>query len=69
MKKFPRQSLPVLMHHSISDDRTQVSIRTAVFEEQCRMLAESGWFGISLEHAEAFLVNGEPLPEKAFHDL
>lgn len=66
MKKFPRQSLPVLMHHSISDDRTQVSIRTSVFEEQCRMLAEKGWFGISLEQAEAFLVNGEPLPNKAF---
>ncbi len=66
MKKFPRQSLPVLMHHSISDDATQVAIRTAVFDEQCRMLAENGWFGISLAQAEAFLINGESLPEKSF---
>ena len=66
MKKISRQSLPVLMHHSISDDATQVAIRTAVFDEQCRMLAENGWFGISLAQAEAFLVNGEALPDKSF---
>lgn len=66
MNKFPRQSLPVLMHHSVSEDRTQVSIRPAVFEEQCRTLAKSGWFGVSLEQAEAFLAHGAPLPKKSF---
>lgn len=66
MKKCFRQSLPVLMHHSISGDSTQVSIRTAIFEEQCRILAEQGWFGVSLKEAEDFLINGSPLPEKAF---
>lgn len=66
MKKYFRQSLPVLMHHSISGDSTQVSIMTSVFEEQCRMLAERGWAGVSLEEAEDFLINGSPLPEKSF---
>jgi len=66
MKKPGLQRLPVLMHHLISDDTSHISVRPAIFEEQCRMLAENGWFGIGLDEAEEFLINGAPLPEKSF---
>mgnify|MGYP003623697246 FL=1 len=65
MKKSLK-SLPVLMHHLISNDTSHISVVPAVFEEQCKSLAEQGWFGIGLEEAEDFLINGTPLPEKSF---
>lgn len=60
------KSLPVLMHHLISNDASHLSVRPAVFEEQCRSLAAKGWFGIGLAEAEEFLINGAPLPKKSF---
>ena len=66
MKKRQLKSLPVLMHHLVSNDASHLSVRPAVFEEQCRSLAEKGWFGIGLAEAEEFLINGAPLPEKSF---
>ena len=66
MKKRHLKSLPVLMHHLVSNDASHLSVRPAVFEEQCRSLAEKGWFGIGLAEAEEFLINGAPLPEKSF---
>lgn len=54
------------MHHLISNDTSFLSVTPAIFEEQCRMLAEKGWFGIGLDQAEDFLINGTPLPEKSF---
>ena len=44
MKKRQLKSLPVLMHHLISNDTSHLSVRPAIFEEQCRSLAEKGWF-------------------------
>lgn len=66
MKKRSLKSLPVLMHHLISNDTTHISVRPSIFEEQCKTLAENGWFGVGLEEAEEFLINGAPLPEKSF---
>ncbi len=66
MHKRQLKSLPVLMHHLISNDASHLSVRPAIFEEQCRSLAAKGWFGIGLAEAEGFLINGAPLPEKSF---
>ena len=66
MKKLPRQSLPVIMHHSVSEDSSNIRVHPAIFEEQCRSLAENGWTGISLDQAEDFLINGAFLPKKSF---
>lgn len=66
MKKRQLKSLPVLMHHLISNDTSHLSVRPAIFEEQCRSLAEKGWFGVGLAEAEDFLIHGAPLPEKSF---
>ena len=66
MKKRQLKSLPVLMHHLISNDTTHISVRPSIFEEQCKILAEHGWFGAGLKEAEEFLINGTPLPEKSF---
>ena len=54
------------MHHLVSNDASHLSVRPAIFEEQCRSLAEKGWFGIGLAEAEEFLINSAPLPEKSF---
>jgi peptidoglycan/xylan/chitin deacetylase (PgdA/CDA1 family) len=66
MQQRFRQSLPVIMHHSVSEDASRISVTPAVFEAQCRDLAQRGWFGVSLREAEDFLINGAPLPKKAF---
>lgn len=66
MKKRQLKSLPVLMHHLISNDTSHLSVKPAVFEKQCRSLAEKGWFGVGLAEAEDFLIHGAPLPEKSF---
>ena len=64
--KHHQKSLPVLMHHLISNDTSFLSVTPEVFEQQCRTLAENGWFGIGLEEAENFFIHGAPLPKKSF---
>ena len=54
------------MHHLVSNDTSHLSVVPAVFEEQCRMLAEAGWFGVGLAEAEEFLLGNADLPEKSF---
>jgi peptidoglycan/xylan/chitin deacetylase (PgdA/CDA1 family) len=81
MLKNQLRSLPVLMYHHVSNCLLEshsvfmyhhvvtfppLLVSPARFDEQCRVLAEQGWFGISLEEAEGFLVNGEPLPPGSF---
>ena len=66
MKNRNLKSLPVLMHHLISNDTSHNSVLPSVFEQQCKSLAEQGWFGAGLQEAEEFLINGTPLPEKSF---
>ena len=60
------KSLPVLMHHYVSNYPNTTAVTPAVFEDQCRVLAENGWFGVSLAEAEAYLLHGESLPPKSF---
>lgn len=66
MKKSRLNSLPVLMHHLVSNDTTHISVRPANFEAQCKLLAEAGWRGIGLQEAEDFLIQGAALPAKSF---
>ena len=66
MSKAALKSLPVLMHHYIGDVPGGTVVSPQVFEEQCRVLAEHGWFGVGLAEAEEFLLRGEPLPPKSF---
>ena len=60
------KSLPVLMHHYISRFPNNIAVTPEIFEEQCRILAENGWFGAGLEEAEEFLLGNAPLPPKRF---
>ena len=50
------------MYHYVNDFPGSITIPPLRFEEQCRVLAEKGWRGVSLAEAEDFLLNGEPLP-------
>lgn len=54
------------MHHLISNDTSHNSVLPSIFEQQCKSLAEEGWFGVGLEEAEEFLINGTPLPPNSF---
>lgn len=66
MKQRALGSLPVLMHHLVSNDTRFLSVTPKIFEGQCRALSDNGWRGIGLEEAEAFLIEGKPLPKKSF---
>jgi peptidoglycan/xylan/chitin deacetylase (PgdA/CDA1 family) len=50
----------------VSNYPNSTAVTPAVFEDQCRVLSESGWSGVSLAEAEAFLLRGESLPPKSF---
>jgi peptidoglycan/xylan/chitin deacetylase (PgdA/CDA1 family) len=65
--------LPVLMYHSLCADPEngvsayyKTNTSPAVFREQMRQLAESGYHTVDLEHVAAWLNGGPPLPEKSF---
>lgn len=58
------KSLPVLMHHYISNHPNTIAVAPDLFRAQCRDLAEAGWRGISLQEAEGFLARSEPLPPR-----
>ena len=57
--------LPVVMYHSISEEKNALSIHPKLFEEHCRALQKAGWNSIGLAQAEAYFLNGQPLPKKA----
>lgn len=65
MSKGTLKSLPVLMHHYVSNYPNSIAMPPALFEEQCRVMAEAGWRGVGLDEAEAFLEKGEALPPKS----
>lgn len=59
------RSLPVLMYHYVSAYPNSIAMPPALFEEQCKVLTETGWRGVGLDEAEAFLLKGEALPPKS----
>ena len=58
-------SLPVLMYHYVSRFPGAIAVSPEHFEDQCRGMAEHGWRGIGLDEAEAFLLEGAPLPPRS----
>lgn len=66
MKKHIAQNLPVAMYHYVNRWPGGITLSPEGFEDHCKTLAERGWRGIGLEEAEAFLIHGEPLPERSF---
>ncbi len=65
MSRGHAKSLPVLMHHYINNSANAITVAPAVFEEHCRTMQEHGWRGVSLAEAEAYFIDGEPLPVKS----
>jgi peptidoglycan/xylan/chitin deacetylase (PgdA/CDA1 family) len=57
------KSLPVIMNHYVNEVEWRMTVSPARFDEQCRILAERGMRGISLDEAEAYLFDGEGLPD------
>lgn len=57
--------LPSFMYHSISRRPGRMHVSPELLDEQCRVLARSGWRGISLAEAEDCLLRGKRLPPKA----
>lgn len=54
------------MYHYVNRWPGKITLSPERFEDHCRVLAERGWRGVSLEEAEAFLIAGEDLPPKSF---
>lgn len=65
MRRSALKSLPVVMNHYVNESGWRMTLSPACFESQCRALAERGYRGIGLDEAEAYLLDGEPLPEKS----
>ena len=57
--------VPIVMYHHLSEDVTNSEmVSPAQFEAQIRALAEAGYTGISFDELQAYVLRGEPLPEK-----
>ena len=57
--------VPILMYHHLSEDVTNSEmVSPEQFEAQIRVLAEAGYTGISFDELQAYVLRGEPLPEK-----
>lgn len=57
--------VPILMYHHLSEDVTNSEmVSPEQFEAQIRALAEAGYTGISFDELQAYVLRGEPLPEK-----
>ena len=57
--------VPILMYHHLSEDVTNSEmVSPEQFEAQIRALAEAGYTGISFDELQAYVLRGEPFPEK-----
>ena len=57
--------VPILMYHHLSEDVTNSEmVSPEQFEAQIRALSESGYTGVSFDELQAYVLRGEPLPEK-----
>lgn len=59
------KSLPVITYHNVNTTGAPLSIAPSAFESHCRRLTEEGWIGVGLNEAEAFFLEGKPLPQKS----
>ena len=57
--------VPILMYHHLSEDVTNSEmVSPEQFEAQIRALSEAGYTGVSFDELRAYVLRGEPLPEK-----
>ena len=57
--------VPILMYHHLSEDVTNGEmVSPERFEAQIRALSEAGYTGVSFDELQAYVLRGEPLPEK-----
>ncbi len=57
--------VPILMYHHLSEDVTNSEmVSPEQFEAQIRALTEAGYTSISFDELQAYVLRGEPLPEK-----
>lgn len=57
--------VPILMYHHLSEDVTNSEmVSPEQFEAQIRALSEAGYTGVSFDELQAYVLQGEPLPEK-----
>ena len=57
--------VPILMYHHLSENVTNSEmVSPAQFEAQIRALSEAGYTGVSFDELQAYVLRGEPLPEK-----
>ena len=57
--------VPILMYHHLSEDVTNSEmVSPERFEVQIRALSEAGYTGVSFDELQAYVLRGEPLPEK-----
>lgn len=57
--------VPILMYHHLSEDVTNSEmVSPAQFGAQIRALSEAGYTGVSFDELQAYVLRGEPLPEK-----
>lgn len=57
--------VPILMYHHLSEDVTNSEmVSPAQFEAHIRALSEAGYTGVSFDELQAYVLRGEPLPEK-----
>jgi len=59
------RALPVLVYHSIGQEG-EYSISEDRFADQMEALYDAGWRTITLAEFEAFMNQGQPLPERSF---
>ncbi|MDL2290964.1 polysaccharide deacetylase family protein [Desulfovibrio sp. OttesenSCG-928-F20] len=65
MKQKKLKNLPVVMNHYVNESGWRMTLSPACFEGYCRVLAERGYRGIGLDEAEAYFLEGAPLPAKS----
>ena len=57
--------VPILMYHHLSEDVTNSEmVSPEQFEAQIQALSEAGYTGVSFDELQAYVLRGEPLPEK-----
>lgn len=53
------------MHHYVSRVPSTIAVHPEIFDDQCKGMAKNGWHGISLKEAEAYLLEGRPVPKRS----
>lgn len=57
--------VPILMYHHLSENVTNSEmVSPEQFEAQIRALSEAGYTGVSFDELQAYVLRGEPLPDK-----